>query len=65
MSEEVSPFYTETPHERERLLALYGPEAREVIERYMARHPGMTALEAINRTVALAGTMWKRRRRRK
>jgi hypothetical protein len=31
MSEDVSPYYTETPEERARLLALYEPELRAVI----------------------------------
>jgi hypothetical protein len=44
--------YTETPEERERLLAIYEPDLRAVIEAYMIEH-GVTAREAINVTVPL------------
>ena len=60
MSEEPDVFigYTETPLERLRILAQYDPEARAIIEGYLSEHPGMSAKEAANATVAIAGTAW-------
>ena len=52
MSEDTPTDYTETPEERERLLMLYEPDVRAVIEAFMTEH-GVTAREAINATVPL------------
>ena len=50
MSEDSPTGYTETSEERERLLMLYEPDVRAVIEAFMTEH-GVTAREAINATV--------------
>jgi hypothetical protein len=60
MSEDPVAFqgYTETPLERLQFLAQYDPEARPIIEAYLSEHPGMSAKEAAELTVAVAGTAW-------
>ena len=60
MSEDPVVFqgYTETPLERLQFLAQYDPEARAIIEAYLSEHPGMSAKEAAELTVAVAGTAW-------
>ena len=45
ISEDTPTGYTETPEERERLLMLYEPDVRAVIEAFMTEH-GVTAREA-------------------
>jgi hypothetical protein len=37
---------------------LYDPDARAIIGAYLGEHPGMSAKEAANATVAIAGTAW-------
>lgn len=51
--------YVETTQERERVLALLHPDARAVVEAYMAEHPGVSAKKAINATVTFGGPMWR------
>ena len=60
MSEDPIVFqgYTEKPAERDRVLGLYDPDARAIIEAYLGEHPGMLAKEAANATLAIAGTAW-------
>ena len=50
--------YTETPLERLQFLAQHEPEARAIIEAYLSEHRRMSAKEAAELTVAVAGTAW-------
>jgi hypothetical protein len=51
--------YVETTQERERVLAMLHPEARAVVEAYMAEHPGVSAKKAICATATFGGPMWR------
>jgi hypothetical protein len=45
----------ETPEQREKLLSELDPKGRDLIERIMAQHPGLTAAEAIEHTREMGG----------
>ena len=48
-------FPPETPEEREKLLSELDAKGRDLIERILDQHPGLTAAEAIEHTREMGG----------
>lgn len=45
----------ETPEQREKLLSALDPRGRDLIERILDQHPGLTAAEAIEHCKEMGG----------